>query len=93
MAYSYARCCLVIDDIRRLIEQYALTTSDLPRAMVVDVVDAVRDAGITRSAFTELDDRPGRFDPQYRKHLWHMVLRILRNDLTSEVLDVLVKEG
>ena len=44
-----------------------------------DVLDIITEVGLTMADFIELDERPGRFDPNYRANQWHRLLRRVRN--------------
>ena len=68
---------------------------DIDRPATGRRVTAVADAvGLTRDDFEELDERPGQFRINGRSYteagsVWHIVLRIARNDPTSDLFNVL----
>ena len=98
MSFSYTRC---EDFIARMNDAIAAGTPDDPRARQglgggedptwVETLEAVQEAGITRSDFIELDERPGRFDHRYTDGGWFRLLRILRNEHTDELFDQLTE--
>jgi hypothetical protein len=95
----WTRCEDLISQLKAL---HAEAIPDDPRAReglgggvdpsIDDVLDAVRLSGIDEKDFIELDERPGRFDSNYRDNQWHRLLRKARN-ADNDLFDILRGES
>lgn len=62
---------------------------DKPTTTKTGVLEAVRETGITLDEFTEMDERPAKFDGRYGDRYWHQILRLTRNDPDNNLFDLL----
>lgn len=82
---SYDRC----ESFARYVAELSAIAKDAGIDVVGDdVVDALRDFGITRADFKLLDERPATLGAGYEE--WHAPLRRVRNDPRYDVFTILV---